>query len=233
MWMWTWWLRKMVENLPSFGHRKVTILKPFLNNLTLGPTNNLHPSSWLCFEWDPLKDRSNIIISKHMHRVWGLYYEIQLHRCSRAWPMPNSVPRFHRWMTRGVGPRLSVPNKPNCCIVLSQTCRKEQSFLCSKWLSARNLQNCCIAPSHTCWKEQSFLCSKRLSARKLCNFCIVSSHTHAEKKNQSFVPRGFQPATCEIVVLYPPTHAKKKNHSFVPRWLIDTRTIQVQSPTML
>ncbi len=111
MWMWTWWPRKMVEKLPSFGHHKVTILKPLLNNLTLGPTNNLHPSSWLCFEWDPLKDLSNVIISKHMHGVWGLYYEIQLHRCSRAWPMPNSVPRFHGWMTRGVGPWVFSPHQ--------------------------------------------------------------------------------------------------------------------------
>jgi hypothetical protein len=109
MWMWTWRLRKMVEKK---GHHKVTILKPFLNNLTLGPTNNLHPSSWLRFEWDPLKDLSNIIISKHMHGVWGLYYEIQLHRCSRAWPISNSVPQFHGWMTREVAPRALSPQQP-------------------------------------------------------------------------------------------------------------------------
>lgn len=180
MWMWTWWLKKMVEKLPSFGHHKVTIPKPFLNNLTLGQTNNLHPSSWLLFEWDPLKDLSNIIISTD---VWGLYYEIQLHRCNRAWPMPNSVPRFHGWMTQGVGPQALVANLPTCCIVLSQTCRKEQSFPCSKWLSAHNLWNCCIAPSHTCLKEQSFLCSKWLSARKLCNCCIVPSHTCWKEKS--------------------------------------------------
>jgi hypothetical protein len=168
-----------------------------------------------------------------MHRVWGLYYEIQLHRCSRAWPMPNSVPRVHGWMTRGVAPRLSVPNKPNSCIVLSQTCPKEQSFLCSKWLSTSNLQNCCIAPSPTHVEKNNHSSVPSGFQPASCAIVVLYPHTHAEKKNQSFVPRGFQPATCEIVVLYPPTHAQKKEHSFVPRWLIDTRTIQVQSPTML
>jgi hypothetical protein len=60
---------------------------------------------------------------------------------------------------------------------------------------------------------------------------LYCTFTHMLKRQtNSFVPRGFQPATCEIFVLYPHTHAKKKNHYFVPRWLIDMRTIQVQSP---